>query len=166
MAISPIAARNAYGIPNSNSANSGIDSTKASLRAGLQELSDLTYSRKVIVKAQDPATQVANSEAATTGFTQAQSPQKLDEAKVKSLLAEGEGEDIPLPSRGEVEVLARRYLKVTSAAASPEVTEDKVKQLADFYGATPERVARFGSLVGELEKGQDPAAGVPSMAVA
>ena len=36
----------------------------------------------------------------------------------------------------------------------------------DFYGATPDRAARFGALVKELENGQEPVPETPSMAVA
>lgn len=159
MAINSIAARNAYGIPDAASRNSQLDPNKikANVREGLQELSDITYTRKVVVKAQEPAAQAASSEAATAVFSnqQKQSPQKLEEGKVKSLLAEGEDADIPLPSRGDVENLARRYLKVTGASDSGKAADEKAKQLADFYGANPGRAERFAALVSALEQGDE-----------
>ena len=170
MAINSVAARNAYGIPNNPPHSSQIDpaQAKARMRDSLQELSDITYSRNVIVKAQAPAEQAANSEAATTGFSQVlPSPQKLDETRVKSLLAGGEDGDVPLPQREEIEALARRYLKVTGSAATGKSGEEKLKQLADFYGANPDRAQRFNTLVQELERGQEPVpVGAPSVAVA
>ena len=160
MAINSVAARNAYGIRDASPA-SRVDAIqkRTQLQDGLRELSDLTYSRNVAAQAQDPAAQAANSEAATTVFSQpAQSPQKLDETKVRSLLAEEEEAPSPLPSRGEIAGLAQRYLKITGSAETGKAREDKLKQLVDFYGASPERAQRLESLVNALEQGQEPEA--------
>ncbi len=173
MSINVVAGRRAYGAFSSPQISTDPNLIKKAVAQASVQGADSGTPRPANAAVQNTAQQKQSSEAATTVLTQTlqssthtQSPQKAESATVRSLLAEGEDDESSLPSRAEVEVNARRYLKVTSGTPGKEPSSEEVKKIADFYGASPDRAARFGKFVEELEQGQESKGENGSVAVA
>ena len=153
MAVIPASALRAYGVYKdpSNSQKTPQNNTEVS-------------SGKSNGEPQIPVVQEAQAVVVKTSRS-LESPQKVQPpAQVSSLLSEDGEEETPLPSREEVEGLAKRYLKVIGHTSPPK---DEIKKLSDFYGASPARTSRFKELVSGLETGNDgEQGGVASVAVA
>ena len=163
MAISSVAARKAYGI--------GISPTPVKSEESQAIVPPENFSSPNLAKGVRPeASETArvSEAAATLSFvsSKAKEATKLEPARIRSLLGNGDDEETLLPARAEVEGLARRYIKIMGSGSAKDSTDEQVKKLSDFYGASPDRTTRLGQMVIELERGQESSSDNGSVAVA